>query len=368
MQIKRRKILVFWWVGILIPLSLALASCSAASPTAAVDTAQPSLTPTSQPALATQTEPQAVPPTPTSTPEPQPALAVLLAPPGSDSALAERMFAVLRPSLEQAGLRWETRSALDAASLGADLRLVIALPPDPGLAALAAAAPQAQFLAVGLPGLQPASNLSRVGAQGARPDQQGFIAGVIAAAITLDWRVGVLGPEDSPGARAARLGFLNGAIYFCGLCSPYHGPSVDYPIYLELPASAGAAEVQSALQRLSDLAVKTVYVVPGSLSGDLAAGLAQAGISVLGSGAPPPELVSSWVASVDADPLPAVLDVLPALLAGQGGQSLEMALSLTNPNLDLFSPGRQERVQEILADLLAGFIDTGVDPVSGEPR
>ena len=356
-----------WWAVILI-LSLGLASCRASSPTATVDGPQPGLTPSAQSAVATSTAPQDAPPTTTPTPTPQPALAVLLAPPGSDSALAERMFKILQPNLEQAGLRWELRPALDAAGLDADLRLVVVLPPDPGLAALAAAAPQAQFLAVGIPGLQPAANISLVGSQGARPDQQGFIAGVIAAAITPDWRVGVLGPGDSPAARAARQGFLNGAIYFCGLCLPYHGPTVDYPVFLDLPAGAGPAEIQAAVQGLKDLAVQTVYIVPGSLGSDLTGALAQAGVNVLGAGTPPPELAQQWVASVDSDPLPAILDLLPALLAGQGEQSLEMSLSMTNANQDLFSQGRQERVQEILADLLAGFIDTGVDPASGEPR
>jgi hypothetical protein len=43
-------------------------------------------------------------------------------------------------------------------------------------------------------------------------------------------------------------------------------------------------------------------------------------------------------------------------------------LGFTGTNPDLLSPGRQQLVETMLADLLAGFIDTGVDPQTGESR
>jgi hypothetical protein len=43
-------------------------------------------------------------------------------------------------------------------------------------------------------------------------------------------------------------------------------------------------------------------------------------------------------------------------------------LTLLDVNPALFSPGKQRLAQETLDDLLAGFIDTGVDPVTGESR
>ena len=201
-----------------------------------------------------------------------------------------------------------------------------------------------------------------------RPDQQGFIAGVIAALITSDWRVGVLGPGDSAEARAARLGFLNGAVYFCGLCLPYHGPSVDYPLYQELPSGASVQEAQLAVQALSDQAVKTIYLPAGVLTAELVPILAQLKANLIGSGAPPAELAPQWAVTIQSDPLPGILEVLPLLLAGQGGHTRELALLLSDVNPDLLSEGRQARAQEILADLLDGYIDTGVDPLSGESR
>ena len=63
-----------------------------------------------------------------------------------------------------------------------------------------------------------------------------------------------------------------------------------------------------------------------------------------------------------------VSKLLPDLLAGKAGEKVVMPLSLLDVNADLFSPGRQHLAQETLDDLLAGFVDTGVDPATGENR
>jgi len=41
---------------------------------------------------------------------------------------------------------------------------------------------------------------------------------------------------------------------------------------------------------------------------------------------------------------------------------------LTDQNPALFSTGRQHLVEKMLNDLLAGFIDSGVNLQTGEPR
>jgi hypothetical protein len=45
-----------------------------------------------------------------------------------------------------------------------------------------------------------------------------------------------------------------------------------------------------------------------------------------------------------------------------------LSVGLGNVNPDLVSPGRQQLVEAMLADLRVGFIDTGVDPQTGESR
>lgn len=60
--------------------------------------------------------------------------------------------------------------------------------------------------------------------------------------------------------------------------------------------------------------------------------------------------------------------MLPQLLDGKGGQMSSSGLTLTNVNADLFSPGKQTYVTDMVTELLSGQIDTGVDPATGELR
>ncbi len=292
----------------------------------------------------------------------------MLAPAGADEAQVSALQSALYEAITSAGLRWQVRPSLSAADLTPELRLVVALPPDPGLAALAAAAPQTQFLAVGIPNLPEAPNLSQVAASGARPDQQGFIAGYIAAMLTADWRVGVISLSDTVTGKAARSGFLEGVVYFCGLCQPEYPPFYQYPLYGELPSTASAVEWQAIAGYMIDRYVQTVFVYPGAGDPAMLNTLAQAGVNLIGVGAPPEGLEQNWIASLRSESLPVVQQIIPELLAGRGALNLPMPLEITNINPNLFSPGRLRLAEETLAEMLAGFIDTGVDPITGESK
>jgi len=305
-------------------------------------------------------------PAPTQTPEAP--LALLVAPSGSDSALSSSLQTILTGIANQAGLRVKVLPGLSAADLDANTHLVIALPPDPGIAQRAAAAPATQFLAIGISGLKPAGNLSVIAADGARPDQLGFLAGYIGAVITEDWRVGVISAGDTPAGKASQQSFINGVVYFCGLCRPAHPPFYQYPLYAELPAGASQADQQGAADYMIDHAVETVYVAPGADDEFLLDYLAKSDIHIIGSQTPPAGLEDHWVASVHTDLLAAVQEALPKLINGEGGLDLQMPLVISDQNDNLFSPGRQNLVKETLDNLEAGYIDTGVDPATGEAR
>jgi hypothetical protein len=330
----------------------------------------PTPTPTLPPTL-TYTPTATVTPTLTPTPTPPPPLAVLLADQEADQTQVSAWQTALHAQITEAGLRWQVRQRLDTEDLTPELRLVIALPPDPGVAALAAAAPQTQFLAVNIPDVQVAANLSTIGAQGARPDQEGFIAGVIAAMITPDWRVGVIGVSDTVEGQAAKNGFLNGVEYFCGLCNPAHSPiglAYDYPLYVELPSNAMSIEWQTAASYLIDHVTQTIYLTPGMNDEATLNYLAEAGADLIGYGTPSEALRPHWIASMNSDLLPVVQELIPELLQGQGGQELPLPLVLSNINTDVFSPGKQNLASQTLQDLLAGYIDTGVDLATGESK
>lgn len=293
---------------------------------------------------------------------------MLLASPATDAALSSTLQPILSELTAQSGMEFQTKTSLSPEDLNESLRLVVALPPDPGLVQLAAAAPKTQFLAVGIPGLQTSANLSLIDAQGSRPDRQAFLAGYLAAVITPDWRIGVIGLQDSSAGKVASQAFSNGAIFFCGLCRPVAPPFVQYPVTIDLAAGAGQAEQQAAADSLASQGVKTVFVSPGVESAALLEALAQKDMNLIGSAAPPADVQDRWVASIRSNWLDAVRQAWPNLVQGKGGASIEAPQALVAPNLALLSPGRQRLVEQVLADLSAGFVDTGVDPATGDRR
>lgn len=341
-------------------ISLVLLACTSSTPG---ETSVPTLEGTT-----------AILPTGTATSEPtetqQPELVILLAPPGASDELANTLQEILTDMASQAGLRFQVRQSLSQAELE-NVRVVVVLSPDPGLTELVQSAPNTQFLAVGIPGLEPAPNLSVVESAGGRPDMLGFLAGYTAAAVTPDWRVAVVAEEGSVSGSSYRLGFTNGVFYFCGLCRPVYPPfpTSGYPLYVELPATAGPEDWNSTIAQFSAWQAETVFVDPNVATPEFLEVLAQAGFNLILVGQPPAGLNEHWIASIGAaDHIQPVRGLLPGLMNGEGGIVVELPLGFTAVNPDLFSPGRQRLTEAMLADLLAGYIDTGVDPATGEAR
>jgi hypothetical protein len=291
---------------------------------------------------------------------------ILLAPAGVDATLSSQMQTLLTDLAAQSGLHFQVRPSLSPDEMQ-DVKIVVALPPAEGLAELAAAHPEVQFVAYGIPGIQPGANLSAIGVQAQRPDQLGFTAGYTAAAITPDYRAGVLTAAGSPEGQAMRQGFINGEFFFCGLCRPVYPPfpTTGYPITLELPTAATPADWQAATNMLLSWHVGTVFVDPAVADPGLLEQLAQGGINLILAGPAPDSITQNWVASLGAsDPVAQLKASWPALLQGVNdpGTQGQLGFQATNPNL--LSPGRQLLVENMLVDLLAGYIDTGVDPAT----
>lgn len=346
------------WLLKIIPLFLLAAACSNGAPAEATPT---QFSATSLP----QESPSPIPsPTPTS----PPGLAWLVAPPETSLAQAADIEAALTELSEQSSLLFEKRAAISSADLNDTVRIVVVLPPDPGLVELAAAFPQTQFLAVAIPGLVASGNLSVIGPQGERPDQQGFLAGYLTAVISQDWRVGVISRGDTPSGLAARLAFTNGVVFFCGLCRPAYPPFYQYPIFVDLTTGTSQSQQQAAADILIGSAVKTAYVFSSADDTSLLEYLGGAGVNLVGGITPPTGLESHWAATIQPDPVSALRQLWPELISAKGGLSIELPLTLSHINPDLFSPGRQLLVAKTLADLLAGYIGTGVDPLTGQPR
>jgi len=155
-------------------------------------------------------------PNPTASPTETTPLAILVLP--VDMAQKDKdSYQTLVYGLTQAnGMHFQVLNTLttdDLSLAGPGLKVVIVVPPDPGLAELTAAAPGVQFLAVGIPDLATAPNLSSIGGNGFPVDQQAFLAGYIAGLVAPEWKVGILTQKDNPSGDTAVNAFT-AARYF----------------------------------------------------------------------------------------------------------------------------------------------------------
>ena len=311
---------------------------------------------------ATVADTATIPPTSTAA---QP-VAILLTPPGSDAEFAAEVQSTLAELASEDGYALQTVNELSSSDISEDVRIVVVLAPDPGVRALASATPDTQFLSVGIPGVEAADNLSVLGSEGDRPDQQGFLAGYLAATITPEWRVGLISTQDTTGGLAAGRAFQNGVVFFCGLCRQSRPPYYEYPQIQYLPSGTAGADFQGAVNQIAGTAVGTVYLAPGLTDPALIEGLAAAGVNIIGSAKPPQNVAANWVATIGTDLISPLREIWPQLVEGQGGITSTPQLQITDRNPDLFSPGRQRLVDEMLLELQDGYIGTGVDPATGE--
>ncbi len=301
-------------------------------------------------------------PTPLSTP-----LTILVLPADMAQAESDRYQTLVYGLAQASGMRFQVRNVLspaDVALEGPALKIVVVLPPDPGLAELATAAPGVQFLAVGIPGLAEAPNLSSVGAGGVPVDQQAFLAGYIAGMVAPEWKVGVLYQKDTPGGEAARDAFSNGFYYYCGTCrNPnFPQPAGIYPIRVGIPSDAPLSDYNGHADILLRNIVKVAYIYPDIATPDLLSYMAQSGLLLISQTMPGEDVRPNWIASIQPDLISALQRIFPELAAGSGGQVAPTPLFLTDVNPDLLSEAKLRLAQDVLNGLQNGTIGTGVNP------
>jgi hypothetical protein len=318
---------------------------------------------TATPASATPTAT----PSPTASPTASMPLAILVLPADMPQKDQDSYQKLVYDLTQANGMRWQVLNALSEADLalaGPALKVVIALPPDPGLAALTAAAPGVEFLAVGIPDLPAAANLSSIGAAGVPLDQEAFLAGYIAGLVAPEWKVGILSQKDTPGGETARTAFENGFTYYCGSCrNPlFPQPAGIYPVVIRIPTDAKPGEYPAYADILLHYAVKAAYVYPEIATPELLSYMAQTDLLVIGQSLPGEDVRSHWVASIQPDIVSAIQNIFPHLAAGQGGEVVPTPLILADVNPDLLSEGKLRLVQEVLDGLQNGTIGTGVTP------
>ena len=344
---------------ILVLAGFFLSACNPIVPRPGTTQESPDATLTAQNPTATVT----IAPSPSPSPTPVPSIVVFVQPEGADPTIAQQVKDALTSLTDENNLELEEKSLLDAADLTAAVRLVVAIAPNPDLQQLAAAAPQIQFLAVAIPDLTPTDNLTVLSSPSSLIENAGFLAGAIAAMITPDWRIGAVTAAGNPESTAAGKAFLNGGVYFCGLCRPVRPPYYDslgqligYPTSVELPSEAGEQQQSEIVQRLVDLGVKTVYLTPRSDTDSLVSALSAAGIWIIASGTKK-EGADHWAATLSMDLSSTIVQIWPKLLSGEAQGQLPLSLSITDVDSGLFTPGKQQLASKILKDLETGFIN-----------
>lgn len=316
--------------------------------------------------LGKQPEPTAAPtalplPTDTATPPPSTPLAILLLPADVNQATADAYQKEVYELAQGSGMRFQVRNSLNPQEMEPGLKIVVALPPDPGVAALAAAAPGVQFLAIGIPGINAGSNISVLGS-GSQMDIPAFVAGYTAAMISDDHHIGMLLPRGNSTAQSAAGAFANGMAYYCGLCQPFYYLPYGFPLFQDIPTD----ELKARYPAYADILivqhkVDTIFLYPDIVAKELTDYLSQTGTYMMGVSTPNPK-PGTWIMTIQPDEVKAIQKAWPDLLAGKGGQSVQSPLGLADVDPAVVSPGKQRLVQQVLDDLLSGRIATGVNP------
>lgn len=297
-------------------------------------------------------------PTATIIPTPSTPLAILVIPADMDKVSSDLYQKTVYDLAQQSGFRFQVRNSLTPTDLAdPTLKVVIALPPDPGVVALAPTAPSVQFLAVNIPGLVAGGNVS-VLAGDSQVELPAFLAGYTAAMITEEYHIGMIIPQGNADGNRAYAAFVNGRTYYCGLCRTFYLTQVTYPTYIEIPGDEDTKNYGGYANLLiNDRDVDTLYVYPSLANDEFISYVGTQGVLLIGTSMPEPR-PGGWVMTIRPDTIKAIQTSWPSLIAGQGGINVQSPLGIADVDPTLLTPGRLRLVQETLDALLAGRILT----------
>jgi hypothetical protein len=256
---------------------------------------------------------------------------------------------------QASGMRFQVRNTFTPADLEPGLKVVIALPPDPGIVELAAAAPDVQFLSINISGVTAGANVSVLG-NNSQSTIAAFLAGYTAAMLTDDYRVGMLMPKDNNDAIQSFNAFANGRKFYCGLCRPYFYLPWDFPQFLEIGAEQDVNDYDAFADILIlQYKVRTIFIHPDIYTQDLVDYIGTTGTFMIGTTSPE-QIPAGWIMTIQPDTIQAIRSAWSSLVAGQGGLTVQSPLGLSDIDPGILSPGKQQDVQETLDKLQKGLI------------
>lgn len=329
-------------VSIFILAILILTACGGNdTPEVAAPTVVPSQTP----------PPSATPISTLSTP-----LALLVLPADMDKATSDLYQRTVYDLALASGFRFQVRNTLSQQDIAdPTLKVVIALPPDPGVLTYAPAAPNVQFLAVNIPNLPAGGNVS-VLAPSNEVEVPAFLAGYTLAMLLDEYHLGMLYPDGDQNALAALNAFNNGMRYYCGLCDGIYIDPLTYPQVLGIPPNEDPGKFGGyANVLINDKDVDGLYIYPSLASDDFLSYVGTQGVYLIGISRPEPR-PGGWVMTITPDTIKAIQAAWPQLIAGQGGQNVQSPLGLADVDPGILSDAKLRLVKETLDALIAGQI------------
>lgn len=333
----------FKQLSVLILLISMLVACGGEEATIPAPTVVPSHTP---------------PPTATTIPTASTPLAILVLPADMDKTSFDLYQETVYNLAQAAGYRFQVRNSLTAQDVAdPTLKVVIALPPDPGIATLAPAAPTVQFLAVNIPNLTAGGNVS-VLAPNTQTELPAFLAGYTLAMLVEEYHIGMLYPDGDASAGAAVNAFNNGMRYYCGLCKRIYFTAFEYPTFLAIPPTEDPGKYGGyANVLINDRDVDALYIYPSLASDDFLTYVGTQGVYLIGT-TMPEQRPGGWVMTISPDTIKAIQSSWDGLTAGQGGINVQSPLGIADVDTGILTPGKLRLVQETLEALLAGRIQT----------
>lgn len=290
-----------------------------------------------------------------------PPAVVLVASEFEGAALTAPLSDTLQALASDSGLRFVQLTPEQVpASLPEPLALLVTVQPAGELIErLRAAEIEPGRLVAIAPGEELEIHATVIGRTGPRPDQEAFLAGYSAAVLSNNYRVAVISAEGAspPGSASA---FIAGARYYCGLCRAAYPPFADYPASVRLNSPPDEAGAAGATQQLQEIDIRSVYLAPGLENGPLPAAIAAAEINLLARQRPQGFPQERWLASIRPAPEQAVRTYWQQLIAGEAPDQIPLPLAVSDRNSQLFTDARFRLVEEVLQDLVDGYIDTGV--------
>jgi hypothetical protein len=300
-------------------------------------------------------------PPPVLTATPTIPLVVLVVPADLDPDTSNLYQKTVYDLTQQSGHRFQVLNTFTVVDPEPGLQIVIAVSTDPGIAELAAAAPQVQFLAINIPDITAGGNVSVLG-NNSQTDISAFLAGYTAALISDDYRIGMMIPKDNADAIRALNAYANGMVFYCGTCPRIFFYSWSYPQYIEIPADVDVNTYNAYADILIlQHKVNTIYIHPDVYTEDLANYIGTTGTSMIGT-ISPEQIPAGWVMTIQPDVIKAIQNVWPDLISGQGGVIVQSPLGLADVDPSLLSPGKQRDVEQKLNDLQTGLININTVP------